>query len=180
MSTADERLNRLRRGAAPAAPVPAASPTGDGPEKQHLGATGQPARFTFDLDYQDRRGRRWRGTFQAHVLNVRERRESGILMADLLGGLSPAAVHGDVATMANVVSWLTLALDKPRPRWAEDLEALLDPQVVLAIYDEVASYEATFWGADRPGAGAGDDPGPSGAGSPGLDGAEPGGPPGAP
>ena len=56
----------------------------------------------------------------------------------------------DAATLnlLEMQAHLAVALDDAPP-WASDLGELYDVGVVAAIYREVASHEARFWGTDN-------------------------------
>lgn len=135
----------------------------DGPSRDAEGAEdGLPAEFSFRFRHRDQRGRLWEGDFEAHVLTIREHIEHGALWSQLLHGVPPERVSAQAVTLADMVAWLTLAITRC-PKWADDLLALRDLSVISALYGEVASYEARFWGTDRGDGGGGDAPNPEGA-----------------
>ena len=43
---------------------------------------------------------------------------------------------------------MTISLGEQRPKWADDLRSLVDQELLLKLWEEVASHEATFSGLD--------------------------------
>lgn len=128
---------------------------GDGPAQDGIGVDGLLPEYAFELDYTDRRGRRWTGTFRAHVLRYREKIEVGLIRAKMLAGMNPGTLDRYTVDLTEMIAHLTVALDQAPP-WAADLTDLYDPAVVNAIYGEVASYEARFLGSAAGPADSGD------------------------
>lgn len=98
---------------------------------------------TFSLDFADSRGRRWRGGFSSHVLSIRERIQVGALRAQLLAGAPSQAVDEFTSDLVEMVAHLSFSIDR-RPAWFEDPGKLDDPDVVVAVYREVAAHEVAF------------------------------------
>jgi hypothetical protein len=147
----------------------------DGPKHDDKGAGDIPSALVFDLDYLDRRGRRWQGRFRSHILTIRERMQVGLVRARLAGGLPPMALDAATVDILEMQAHLAVALDQA-PEWAATLQDVRDVNVLGAIYKEVASHEVRFWGADAGGSGGGTDARPEGDDGKGV--AQADGPPG--
>ena len=119
-----------------------------GPPSDKLGADGvvEPE-YEFELDYKCVRGRVWKGAFKCHVLTIRERAQVGLIRSQMAAGMAPLSMDGSTIDLLEMQAHLAVALDEA-PEWASDLGGLHDPSVLGAIYKEVASHEARFWGAD--------------------------------
>lgn len=126
-----------------------------GSDRDAEGAGGLPASRTFTFETSDRRGRRWGGSFTTHVLTYRENIEMGVTMSALAGGVPIGSLPDETALLIEMISYLSIAVDDC-PKWAENLERIRDTRVVAALYEEVASYEASFHGADAERARTGD------------------------
>ena len=116
-----------------------------GPENDSTGCEALPPEFDFDLDYTDQRGFHWTGKFEAHVMNVSERAAAGLTRARMLAGMPLSSVDESTINLLEMQSHLAVVVDDC-PKWAEDLTKIYDLGVIGAIYEEVASYEARFWG----------------------------------
>lgn len=102
---------------------------------------------TFTLDYTDQRGYHWSGNFKTHVLSIKERTIVGLTRARLSGGVHPDQLDVTTLSLLEMQAHLAVSLDE-HPDWAEDLSSFNDVGVIASIYEEVASHEARFWGAD--------------------------------
>ena len=102
---------------------------------------------TFQLDYTDQRGYHWGGTFTNHILTIKERTVVGLTRSRLAGGLPPEQLDETTLSLLEMQAHLAVSLDLA-PEWASDLTQFRDIGVLAAIYGEVASHEAQFWGTD--------------------------------
>ena len=127
-----------------------------GPSNDAKGAGGIGPEHHFDLDYTDSRGYRWTGKFSSHVLTIADRAAIGITRATLFGGVPLASLDKATINLLEAQAYLAVALDEA-PDWAKDLSKVRDLGVLFAIYKEVASYEATFWGTGSEGSSSMDD-----------------------
>ena len=123
----------------------------EGPKNDKLGKGGITADHIFDLDYTDQRGYRWTGRFKCHILNIKERATVGLTRSRLTANTPAHVVDASTLNLLEMQAHLAVALDHA-PEWASDLGSLYDVGVIAAIYGEVASHEARFWGADDGGA----------------------------
>jgi hypothetical protein len=118
-----------------------------GPPVDNLGADGViKPEYEFELDFKCVRGRMWSGRFKCHVLTIRERAQVGLIRSRMATGMSPLSMDGSTIDLLEMQAHLAVALDDA-PDWAGDLGGLHDPSVLGAIYKEVASHEARFWGS---------------------------------
>lgn len=105
----------------------------------------QERRYTFQLDWKDRRGRVWKGEFVNEVPDIQTRQMIGVLRAKLSGGMPQDALDITTSDINLMVSHLTYTL-VTRPDWAKDLQALTDLSLLQAIFEEVMAHEAAFHG----------------------------------
>lgn len=101
--------------------------------------------YSFDFSWKDGRGKVWAGKFVNKVPDLRTRLLVGSLRSQFANNLPMASLDPGTQEMSLVIAHLTFSLIK-RPKWAEDLGALRDYQLIQAIYEEVANHEATFLG----------------------------------
>src|SRR4030042_1925301 len=101
--------------------------------------------YIFDFEWKDPHGKVWKGKFTNKVPDIRTRQLVGALRAQLGNNLPAEALDLATQEINLVIAHMTFSLIK-RPKWAEDLGALYDFQLLPAIYQEVANHEATFLG----------------------------------
>lgn len=101
--------------------------------------------WPFPFRYVDGRGKVWSGDFRNKILDLGERRLVGIMRAQLAGGMPANALDPSTTELNYMLAHMTFSLEE-RPDWAKDLNALLDIDLLGAIFEEVASHEATFRG----------------------------------
>ena len=141
----------------------AAVTAASGPGNDRVGAGGVTKTHVFDLDYLDKRGRKWDGQFKCHALTIREKAQVGLTRAQLSAGVPPHMIDVFTGNLLEMLAHCAIALDDA-PKWATKLEELHDPAVIEAIYKEVAAHEARFHGAKFGADGGGDGVGPGGDG----------------
>ena len=103
--------------------------------------------WTFQFKYEDSRGKTWEGAFTNKILTVRDRMNSGLLKAKLLGGAPIQSVDAYTDNLLEFVAHMTYSLIK-RPDWAKNLDQLLeneDADLVAAVYAEVQAHEAYYF-----------------------------------
>lgn len=101
--------------------------------------------WTFAFKWTDDRKKTWEGTFTNKILSIGERQQVAILEAKLSGGLPYDAIDPATRNVNHAIAHLVFSL-RDVPPWAKDLRKLEDALLVVAIYQEVASHEATFFG----------------------------------
>lgn len=102
------------------------------------------ARYSFELDYRDERGRRWRGTFTNKILTFELRARMGALRAQMIGGVPLEAVDLDTVAMVRKIAHMTVSLES-KPDWC-DFWAMTDDNILDVIYAQVEGHELTFRG----------------------------------
>ncbi|MFA4944440.1 MAG: hypothetical protein WC789_07040 [Lentisphaeria bacterium] len=107
--------------------------------------------YTWTFRWKDGRGRVWEGEFTNKVLPIRDRQRVGQLQARLAGGIPYEQLDPDTRGINRMIAHLTFSLKK-RPKWAEDLQALEDVQLLSELYVEVIDHESTFLGLNAPAA----------------------------
>jgi hypothetical protein len=119
-------------------------PVVDDPRAQEL--------YTFDISLTDGSGREYAGKFTSRILGMDERVELGVLASRLALFTRWDALDPDTQWLCTVQAHLTISLDVEkggqRPRWFKlaGADAVLNPRVLAAVYEEVASHEAFFRG----------------------------------
>lgn len=112
------------------------TPVGDDPKDKE--------EYVFTLDWTDSRGKHWGGQFTNKILDINEQGQRDVLQASIQGGLPFEAFSRFAQDRNLAVAHMTYSLIK-RPKWAKDLRKLKDPELILAIYEEVVAHEVTFW-----------------------------------
>lgn len=101
--------------------------------------------WTFQFSWKDGRGKLWEGQFTNKILSIAEQQRVAIFEAQLAGGLPFESLDTGMRNINHAVAHMSYSLVK-KPSWANDLRQLLDPSLVIALYLEVASHEARFFG----------------------------------
>ena len=106
-------------------------------------------KYTFQLKYKDARGHTWTGEFTSKILNQQERAAASIMQARLAGtvpyeSLNPLA--RELALIRAHLAYSLVTVEDTGPKWAVKLDDILDPGVLQALYEEVASHEHFFLG----------------------------------
>lgn len=103
--------------------------------------------YVFDFEWRDGRGKVWRGRFKNQILSIGQQQLAGALQAQMGGGQPYNTLDGLTQEINLMVAWMTFSLDqKQRPLWALDFRAIKNVSLLQALYQEVASHEATFHG----------------------------------
>jgi len=102
-------------------------------------------KYTFTLKWKDGSGKLWEGKFTNKILSIRDRQLVGVTRAKLQGGMPIESIDQLTEETNLIVAHLMFSLEEA-PEWAKDLTALDDIQLLQAIYAEVASHEAYFFG----------------------------------
>ena len=100
--------------------------------------------YPFHLAWQDGRGKVWEGDFVDKILSIGSRQMVGALRARF-ANIAFDRLDALTSHVNMMIAHLTFSLVK-RPEWAKDLRELHNIDLLQAIYDEVASHEATFFG----------------------------------
>lgn len=102
-------------------------------------------RFTFELDYRDDHGRRWRGTFTNKILTFELRARMGALRAQMCGGVPVESLDADTFALTRKIAHMTVSLEA-KPDWC-DFWAMTDDKLLELIYAQVEGHELTFRGS---------------------------------
>jgi len=106
--------------------------------------------YTFPFSYKDARGREYKGIFTTHILSIDERIKSAALEATISGGVNYRAVDPNMAILTRAIAHMAFSLTKKSgvspAGWADDFFSMLDPDPVLALFEEVLAHEAFFRG----------------------------------
>ena len=126
-------------------PEPVIEPS-PGPENDSKGVGGIGPSYSFKLNYLDQRGYFWEGLFDCHVLTVRERVSLGLTRARMMSGVPLQSIDQATLNILEMQAHIAVVIEKG-PKWLAKLADFHEVGVLTAIYREVASYEARFWGA---------------------------------
>lgn len=96
-----------------------------------------------ELDCVDSRGHRYRGTFIFKVPTIGDQIEIGQMKARYLP--QGSAADANAALLNEMVCFLEVTLQKPRPEWWKPFE-LYDSLPVTRVYAEALKYERRFLG----------------------------------
>lgn len=108
--------------------------------------------YTFDFEHVDARGNVWKGRFTHRVPTLADRDMIDALQARKKLSMPVESFTGMAAARHLYMSHLEVCLIE-RPKWADNLESLYDPEILEKLYEEAASHEAYFlgWGARQSG-----------------------------
>jgi hypothetical protein len=109
--------------------------------------------YSFDFSWTSPNGKVWTGKFTNKILNLADQQNVGYLRAKFAGGVPADALDGLTTEINMIIAHLTFSLLE-KPDWAENLRELEELELIQAIYMEVASHEATFFGLVAPEAGS--------------------------
>ena len=102
--------------------------------------------YTFPFSFTDGTGKVWSGSFTNVVPSTGTRTAIGVMRSQLAGGVDYDSLDPLTRELTMMVAHLESTLDAKRPDWAKDLLAVLDPNVLRALWAEVTAHEATFLG----------------------------------
>lgn len=104
--------------------------------------------YTFKFDWEDGRGKHWRGTFTNTILTIHQRQLSGILRARLSSNTPQVALDVITDNINTIIAHLTYSLTQ-KPKWANNLLQMTDMALLQALYKEVLAHEDFFHGYDE-------------------------------
>lgn len=106
--------------------------------------------WTFAFEHKGPGGTTYRAQFSNTVLSIDRRLQAATLESKLLGGVPYESIDPQMGIIAKAVAHLTYSLSEPAGQspagWADNLMALDDPGVIIALFSEVLSHEETFRG----------------------------------
>lgn len=103
------------------------------------------SKYPFDFSWTSSNGTVWEGHFVNKILSIADRQNMGLTMARFGGGMPVESIDVLTNEINIIVSHMMYSLVEC-PDWAKDLRSLDDIALIQAIYEEVASHEATFFG----------------------------------
>ncbi len=115
-----------------------------GPKKLEPNPRDQ-VEYTFQFSHKDARGRMWEGEFIHKIPSLAQRDLIDMLQARKKGNMPVESFSAMAAERHLYLAHLEVCLTK-RPKWANNLDDLLDPAIVEKLYQEAASHEAHFLG----------------------------------
>ena len=101
--------------------------------------------WTFQFNWKDGRGKAHEGRFTNQILTIGQQQQVAILEAKLCGGMPYESIDQGTRNLNHAIAHMTYSLTTAPP-WARDLRKLEDPMLIIALYMEVASHEARFFG----------------------------------
>jgi hypothetical protein len=104
--------------------------------------------WTFNFVWTDGRRKTHEGVFTNRILTIGQQQQVAILEAKLCGGMPFESIDQATRSINHAIAHMTYSLTSTPP-WARDLRKVEDPMLVIAIYQEVASHEARFFGFDE-------------------------------
>ena len=104
--------------------------------------------YTFRVEYTNSKGDTFSGIFTNKILTVGEQRKVNLLLARLNDGLPADSIPEDQYITNKVMAHLSFSIKEATQlspsKWFENVDGLIDSGPMYAVYQEVASHEATF------------------------------------
>jgi hypothetical protein len=119
-----------------AASTPVEAPAGPDPRENES--------WSFLFTFKDPSGRMFEGEFTNKILTVGERTRSGLICARLRNNTPASALDDESAALTAALAHLELSLVK-RPKWAEKLDKLVSPFVVLELWNRARGHEDFYF-----------------------------------
>ena len=102
-------------------------------------------KLPFSFRYTDDRGKVWEGEFVNEILDITAKGQAAVLESSLNQGVPYDSMPRMMSSVHQILAHLTFSLIT-RPSWAKNLRKLKDTSIIFALFEEVASHEATFHG----------------------------------
>ncbi len=108
--------------------------------------------YSFPFKYTTARGVTYEATFTNHILDIGTKQRVSIMESQLNGGQPYDSIEPLTQTINRGIAWMAFSLrertnQKPA-KWADNLRALDDENIVLALFEEVSAHEGQFHGRD--------------------------------
>lgn len=100
--------------------------------------------WTFMFNYTDARGTQWKGKFTNKIMNMANLQQAAVAQSVLMGGQPLTSFASGMLELFNAIAHMTFSLID-RPEWAKDLTSIVDTNVILALWKEVASHETHYF-----------------------------------
>ena len=101
--------------------------------------------YAFKFRHVTPRGHVYVGEFTNKILTLFEKQQVKVTKARMAGGVPVAALDAVIWDLNERIAHMTFSLID-RPDWAQELTEIYDEDVIYALYEEVASHEARFFG----------------------------------
>jgi hypothetical protein len=110
--------------------------------------------WTFHFKWQSPKGILYAGSFTNRILSVGDKQAAGIMQAKLGAGMPSDSLDPLTSELNFIISRLSFSLTD-KPDWAKNLRDIKEVPLLQALYTEVASHEAIFFGLEPVEAGSG-------------------------
>lgn len=102
--------------------------------------------YPFPFSFTDRRGREWKGDFVNRIIGFKGEQQAAVLAAKFMNYTPWDAIEPAMRELTINVAHMTLSLEKEgRPKWAKDLRAIDDVQLLVALWGWVSSHETRYF-----------------------------------
>lgn len=102
-------------------------------------------RYQYHLRVETSYGKVYEGAFVNKILTGNEKMRAAEIAARLRGGMAFEAVEPNRANYTEQIGWLLCSLDRDNmPSWAKDLGAIVDDEVIGALYEKAREHEKIF------------------------------------
>jgi hypothetical protein len=102
-------------------------------------------RYQYHLRVETAYGKIYEGTFVNKILTGNEKMRAAEIAGRLRGGLAFEAIEPGRANYTEQMGWLLCSLDRESlPSWAKDLGAIIDDEVVNALFEKAREHEKIF------------------------------------
>jgi hypothetical protein len=105
--------------------------------------------WTFQFKFTDGSGKVFEGSFTNRVPDIATKLRIHQASVKLSGGAAWEALPPRFQSLCSSLAYMTFSLIE-KPKWANDLRAVLDEDLVFALFEEVFSHERTFLGRKDP------------------------------
>lgn len=115
--------------------------------------------YPFAFKFTDAKGREYSGDFVNRILSIQDKMNVAALESTFNGGQPHDSIDPMQQVVNRGVAWMTFSLlerknlrgpktkkDVKGDKWAKNLRALLDDDLVIALFQEVSAHEGHFHG----------------------------------
>lgn len=122
-------------------------------EKEGKADPKEAVEYTFKFEHKGSTGTMYSGLFTNKVLTVGEKMKVSALFSRLNDGIPVESIPYDQAITNKAIAHLAYSLKEKAQmspaNWANNLREMFEVGPILALYEEVASHEATFLGYNK-------------------------------
>lgn len=106
--------------------------------------------YTFPFKYVNRRGETFSGVFTNQILKIADKMNVAVMESQFNGGQPYESIETVQGMVNRGMAWMMFSLVKRLNQspsgWADNLRALDDEDLVLALFQEVSAHEGYFHG----------------------------------